>query len=110
MLEALELPAGEKAIISLQLPEGFVIVFEPVTHPAQFLDVKGEPTKERQALSLVFDRGHRHHEPHVLHPGQLRLAVENHTNVRTLPSSAERRVGKEGVSTCRSLSPPYPYI
>src|SRR3546814_3363290 len=31
MLEALELPAGEKAIISLQLPEGFVIVFEPVT-------------------------------------------------------------------------------
>src|SRR3546814_10026707 len=46
MLEALELPAGEKAIISLQLHEGFVIVFEPVTHAAQFLDVKGEPTKE----------------------------------------------------------------
>src|SRR3546814_432872 len=87
MLEALELPAGEKAIISLQLPEGFVIVFEPVTHAAQFLDVKGEPTKERQALSLVFDRGHRHHETLVLHPGPLRIAVENHTNVRTLPSA-----------------------
>jgi class 3 adenylate cyclase len=86
MLEALELPAGEKAIISLQLPEGFVIVFEPVTHAAQFLEVKGEPTKERQAVSLVFDRGHRHHETLVLHPGPLRISVENHTDVRTLPS------------------------
>jgi class 3 adenylate cyclase len=86
MLEALELPAGEKAIISLQLPDGFVIVFEPVTHAAQFLDVKGEPTKERQAVSLVFDRGHRHHETLVLHPGPLRISVENHTDVRTLPS------------------------
>lgn len=86
MLEALELPAGEKAIISLQLPEGFVIAFEPVTHAAQFLDVKGEPTKERQGLSLVFDRGHRHHETLVFRPGPLRISVENHTDVRTLPS------------------------
>src|SRR3546814_15421754 len=70
----------------IRSPEGFVIVFEPVTHAAQFLDVKGEPTKERQALSLVFDREHRHHETLVLHPGPLRIAVENHTNVRTLPS------------------------
>src|SRR3546814_13200292 len=37
-------------------------------------------------LSLVFDRGHRHHETLVLHPGPLRIAVENPTNVRTLPS------------------------
>jgi class 3 adenylate cyclase len=86
VLEALELPAGEKAIISLQLPEGFVIVFEPVTHAAQFVDVKGEPTKERQSISLVFDRGHRHHETLELRPGSLRIAVENHTDVRTLPS------------------------
>ena len=45
IVEALELPPGEKAVISLQLPEAFVIVFEPVTHAAQFIDVKGEPTK-----------------------------------------------------------------
>src|SRR3546814_7478378 len=92
ILEALELPAGEKAIISLQLPEGFVIVFEPVTHAAQFLDVKGEPTKERQALSLVFDRGHRHHETLVLHPVPLRIAVDNSTNVRTLPDRKRQRM------------------
>jgi Family of unknown function (DUF5939) len=28
---------------SLQLPAEFVIVFEPVTHAAQFVEVKGEP-------------------------------------------------------------------
>src|SRR5690606_13491218 len=86
MLEALELPAGEKAIIALHLPEGFVIVFEPVTHAAQFLEVTGEPTKDRQALSLVIDRGHRHHETLTLRPGPLRISVENQTDVRTLPS------------------------
>lgn len=86
VIEVLELPPGERAIISLQLPEGFVIVFEPVTHAAQFLDVQGAPAKDRQALSLVFDRGHRHHETLVLHPGPLRISVENHTDVRTLPS------------------------
>jgi class 3 adenylate cyclase len=86
VIEALELPAGEKAVISLQLPEAFVIVFEPVTHAAQFIDVKGEPTKERQVLSLVFDRGHRHRETLVMRPGPVRMSVENHVDVRTLPS------------------------
>src|SRR5262249_18355985 len=35
-LDAVELPAGDKAFLSLQLPAGFVIVLEPVTHAAQF--------------------------------------------------------------------------
>jgi class 3 adenylate cyclase len=86
ILEVLELPPGEKGVISLQLPAAFVIVFEPVTHAAQFIDVKGEPTRERQALTMMFDRGHRHHETLELRPGPLRLSVENHTDVRTLPS------------------------
>jgi class 3 adenylate cyclase len=86
VLEALELPPGEKAVISIHLPEAFVVLFEPVTHAAQFLDVSGELTKERQTLSLVFDRAHRHSETIKLHPGPLRISVENHTGVRTLPS------------------------
>lgn len=89
ILESLELPAGEKAVISLQLPAAFVIIFEPVTHAAQFLDVQGEPTRERQSLSLVFDRTHRHHETLNLRPGPLRILVENHTDVRVLPSVCE---------------------
>src|SRR3954465_1324999 len=52
-LDTLELPAGEKATMSLQCPANFVFVFEPVTHAAQFIDVQGEPTKQRQQLSLV---------------------------------------------------------
>ncbi len=86
MLEALELPAGEKAVISLQLPEGFIIIFEPVTHAAQFIDVKGPPTKERTPLTLVFDRGHQHRETLEMRPGPVRITVENHTAGRTLPS------------------------
>jgi len=34
----------------------------------------------------VFDRKHRHSETVTLHPGPLRISVENHTEVRTLPS------------------------
>ncbi|AUX76771.1 adenylate/guanylate cyclase domain-containing protein [Sinorhizobium fredii] len=86
IIETLELPPGEKAVISLQLPAEFVIVFEPVTHAAQFLDVSGEPTRERRNLSLVFDRAHRHAETLKMQPGPLRIQVENHAEVRTLPS------------------------
>ena len=45
----LELPAGEKAVLSMQLPSHFIIVFEPVTHSAHFIDVQGEPTKGTSA-------------------------------------------------------------
>ena len=85
-LESVELPASEKAIISLQLPEKFVIVFEPITHSAQFIDVKGEPTKERQALSLSFDNQHAQQATIEMRPGPLRLTVENHTDRRLLPT------------------------
>src|SRR3954467_4056142 len=53
-LDTIELPAGDKAGLSLVLPKEFIIVFAPVTHSAQFIDVQGEPTKERQQLSLVY--------------------------------------------------------
>jgi class 3 adenylate cyclase len=86
VIETVELPAGDKAIVSLQLPAEFVIVFEPVTHSAQFIDVKGEATKERQSLSLIFDRAHAQHETLVMRPGPLRISVENRTDVRVLPS------------------------
>ncbi len=55
-IDAIEMAAGEKATMSLQLPERFCIVFEPVTHAAQFIDVKGEPTKERRTLSMIFTK------------------------------------------------------
>ena len=73
-LEAIELPAGEKALLSLQLPAEFVIVFDPVTHATQFIDVKGEPTRERQNLSLRLQQGARTDGATIeLRPGPLRL-------------------------------------
>src|ERR671936_9061 len=41
-LETVDLPPGERAILSLQAPAGTLIVFDPVTHTAQFIEVKGE--------------------------------------------------------------------
>ena len=86
-LDALELPAGEKAVLSLQLPTQFIIVFEPVTHAAQFIDVQGEPTKERQQLSLVYNKTcMRRPGTTTMRPGPLRLSLDNQSDVRVLPS------------------------
>ena len=84
-LEMLELPAGEKAVLSLQLPAEFIIVFDPVTHSAQFIDVKGEPTRERQNLSLVYNRVSPLTGTVEMQPGPLRLSLENRTDLRALP-------------------------
>jgi class 3 adenylate cyclase len=85
-LEALELPAGEKAILSLNLPSQFIIVFEPVTHSAQFLDVQGERTTERQQLSIVYNKLQAPTGTTVMRPGPLRLSLENQAGVRVLPA------------------------
>ena len=85
VIDSVELPAGEKALLSLQLPAEFVIVFEPVTHAAHFIDVKGEPTRERQSLSLVFNNVRAPTGTVQMRPGPLRLSLENRADVRVLP-------------------------
>ncbi len=84
-LEAIELPPGEKAVLSLQLPKEFIIVFEPVSHSAHFIDVQGEPTKERQQLSMVFNKVHAPTGTTVMRPGPLRLTLDNQSDARVLP-------------------------
>lgn len=86
MLDSVELPAGERVILSLQLPPEFVILFDPVTHAAQFVDVQGEPTRERRNLSLILSELHTENRTVKLQPGPLRLLLENHTKRRTLPA------------------------
>jgi len=85
-LDAVELPPGEKAILSLQAPAEFLIVFDPVTHATQFLDVQGEPTRERQNLAFTIDKAHTPNETVALRPGPLRLAIDNRTDTRALPA------------------------
>jgi class 3 adenylate cyclase len=86
VLDTIELPPGEKAVLSLQLPPEFIIVFEPVTHAAQFIDVQGEPTRERQQLSLIYNKLQAPVGAMTLRPGPLRLSLDNQTDVRVLPS------------------------
>ena len=85
-LDAVELPAGDKAILSLQLPAELVIVFEPVTHAAQFIEVKGEPTDQRQNLALVYNNVRAPTGTVELRPGPLRLSLDNRTGARVLPA------------------------
>jgi class 3 adenylate cyclase len=85
-LEMVDLPPGERAILSLQAPEGTLIVFDPVTHAAQFIEVKGEETGERQNLSVMFNKVQLPVDSIALRPGPLRLALENRTDGRVLPA------------------------
>ncbi|HJQ56656.1 MAG TPA: DUF5939 domain-containing protein, partial [Vineibacter sp.] len=73
-LDSVELPPGEKAILSLQIPPGESILFDPVTHTTQVLTVQGEPTRERQSLAIIFNDVLRPGESLALQPGPLRLS------------------------------------
>lgn len=84
-LDSLELPPGEKAVLSLQLPADFVILFEPVTHWAEFFDVKGEPRRERENLTVIFNRQDAQTRTMEIRPGPIRLSLENRTGRRVLP-------------------------
>jgi class 3 adenylate cyclase len=86
VLESAEVPPGEKLVMSLQLPAEFIIVFEAVTHTVQFIDVKGEPTRERQSLSLAYTRDHGHNQTLEMRPGPIRISIENRTDTRVLPA------------------------
>ena len=86
VLDAREVPAFRMAELTLQLPAQFMIVFEPVTHAAVFIDVQGDPTEEVQQLSLVYDGEHKPTETITLRPGPLHLSFDNQTDIRVLPS------------------------
>ena len=86
VIDVVELPPGDKAILSLQLPAEFSIVFDPVTHSAQFLDVNGDITNERQSLTVVFNKVQAPTGKVEMRPGPLRLVLDNRTDVRVLPA------------------------
>jgi class 3 adenylate cyclase len=86
VLDSIDLPAGERATMSLQLPSAGAVVFDPVTHSTQYIDVQGETTRERQSLSAILSRERVSSTTVQLRPGQLRVAIENRTHDRALPS------------------------
>jgi len=86
VLDTRELAAGDHTTVSLILPPQFIIVFEPVTHKAHFIDVQGEPTDEVQQLAIKYDGARSTVETTVLHPGPLQLTLDNKARVRALPT------------------------
>jgi class 3 adenylate cyclase len=85
-LEAIDLPPGAKAVLALQLPPGSVTLFDPVTHVAQLMTVEGEPTRERQSLSVVLSSEAAPSGRVTLRPGPLHIAIENLSRLRALPA------------------------
>ncbi len=85
-LDQMELAPGERASMSLALPKGFFIAFDPVTHATIFLDVSGEETQERRTLSLIFAEQHAHSGTTAMAPGPVRITFENKAGRRTLPA------------------------
>ena len=84
-LDTMELGPGEKAAMSLSFPQGLAYVFDPVTHTSVFLDIAGDETRERRALSLVFADAHVHNGTMKQQPGPVRISFENRSTRRTLP-------------------------
>jgi len=84
-LDTLELLRGEKGVLSLQLPEGYVIVFDPVLHMSQHIEVKGEPARENRSLFFIMTKDHAPDATVQMRPGPLKLTLENRSNKRTLP-------------------------
>ena len=81
-----ELPRGESVTIPLQLPQEFIIVFEPVVHGALFIDVQGEPATEPQELSIAYGNEPLPTKTVTLRPGPLNLTLKNQSSGRALPS------------------------
>ena len=86
VIEAEEVPPQGKVILSLQLPGEFVILFEPVTHAAVFLEAKGEPTRERRELTVIYNENGASVTHQAFAPGPLRLIIQNHTGRRIIPA------------------------
>jgi class 3 adenylate cyclase len=84
-LDGLDMEPGEKASMSLTLPPGPAMIFDPVTHTSIFLQVAGEEIHERRALSLVFSDEHSHGGTVELRPGPVRISLDNRASRRTLP-------------------------
>ena len=84
-LGTLELAAGEKVVLSLQVSEGSVDVYDPVVNMSLYIEIKGEATGQSQSVSFIMTRDHAPAETLQLRPGPLQLTLENRSNLRTLP-------------------------
>lgn len=85
VLDTAEIPPMGQAALTLQLDHGTAIVFDPVTHSSQYLQIEGPPANEQQELALAIDETNTWAMPVRIAPGRLRLSLENRTSRKVLP-------------------------
>ncbi|MBY5905069.1 DUF5939 domain-containing protein [Rhizobium sp. PRIMUS64] len=84
-LDAIELPAGSFATRTLRMTEGFVVVFDPVTHSSTLLRVVGTLQEVPQTLTIALAEGVEERPQIEVAPGPLELTLENRTAQRAMP-------------------------
>jgi len=84
-LDARELGPGEQSSVTIEVAEGWVIVFEPVSHFGHYLKVAPERTTDIQEVALVLENPPRPTETTPIKSGPVQLAITNRTHVRALP-------------------------
>ncbi len=84
-IEAEAIGPHEKVVLSTALRAEFTIVFDPVTHTSTFIDVKGEPARERRDVTIPFQFGTSTATRLELAPGPVRLILHNTTDRRIVP-------------------------
>jgi class 3 adenylate cyclase len=84
-LFARELKPGEAATVSLDVPEGWVLIFDPVSHFGHYLKVAAQRTEALQEVSLAFEGAHAPTQTTELKSGKVELTLANRTAARALP-------------------------
>ena len=84
-LDTRVLGPGEQASVSMQMPEGWVILFDPVSHFGHYMKVAAEQTAEIQELALTFESTPAPTQTTPLKAGPLHLTITNRTGMRALP-------------------------
>ena len=84
-LDARVLGPGEQATVDLQVPEGWVIVFDPVSHFGHYMKVAPERAAGVQELALAFDGARSPTATTPMRVGPVRLTMTNRTAMRALP-------------------------
>jgi class 3 adenylate cyclase len=82
---ARELPPGEAATVTIDVPEGWVLIFDPVSHFGHYLKVAAERTGEVQPVTAALKGTRAPTETTHLKSGPVRLTVANQTAMRALP-------------------------
>lgn len=85
VLDAVEVAPGERVVRQIQMSEGLAVLFDPVTHSSQSLEVTGAPLADPQEITVHIDDTRLQTAMHRLAPGVLNLVLENNTSRRVMP-------------------------